>query len=408
MIILKNKTFMLLLGGQGISIFGDSLYSVALMWYIMDQTGSTLSLGMSVICMTLPSILFMPWAGVLADKNIKKTLLFASDGLNGLLMCLLMVITLIKSEGVPTVVIDSCLMLTSTIRAFFSPALSATIPLIVEEKDLTRANSAFQFIRQFSNIAGPAVGGLLMAFLSISTLFMINAFSFFIAAVFSLFMSIPNLEALTVKQPFFKRFAEGIHYTFRMRRLLFLILVGGVIINFFLAPLNIFTTYLCNQVLETGAQGLGWVEASISIGAVLGSCMMMSGWFKNQIRLAVFGLCLEGIALLIAGIFMEYWALILFASLLGFGVCLASVGISTTYQKLIAPDKMGRVMSFSSMISSCTVPVGMLAGTFAVAHWDMSFIFLISGLVVFISGLALVIPFKGEFKSKQKTVALGK
>jgi MFS family permease len=188
-----------------------------------------------------------------------------------------------------------------------------------------------------------------------------------------------------------------------MRRLLFLIIVGGVIINFFLAPLNVFMSVICKQVLHVGAAGLGWTEASISIGALLGSLLMLSGVFKNQIRLAVFGLVLEGAALVVAGLFMNYLAVIIFAGMLGFGICFASVGISTAFQNLIDKDKMGRVMSFLSMLTSCTIPLGILTGSILVNHWQITTVFTLSGVIVGLSGLSLLIPFKDEFL-KPKTV----
>ncbi len=405
----RNRMFMLLVGGQGISVLGDKLYSIALMWYIISQTGSSLSLGMSVMCMTLPSIIIMPWAGVLADKNIKKPLLIVTDVTRGILMLVLMLIT--KDGQVPLIAIDICLVLASSIKAFFSPALASSIPLVVEEEKLSKANASFQFVQQTSNIIGPALGGILIAVVSIPVLFAINGVSFFIAAGFSLFLSIPNLKVSSEKESFLHQFKEGIYYTFRMRRLLFLIIVGGVIINFFLAPLNVFLSVICKQVLHVGASGLGWTETSVAIGALIGSLVMVSGLFKNQIRLAVFGLVLEGAALVVAGVFMNYLALIIFAGMLGLGICFASVGISTAFQTLVDKDKMGRVMSFLSMLTSCTIPLGILTGSVLVNHWEMTKIFTLSGVIVGLAGLALLIPFKNEFlrpktmSDSQKAVA---
>lgn len=397
--LLKNRMFMLLVGGQGISVLGNRLYNIALMWYIIDQTGSALSLGMSVICMTLPSILIMPWAGVLADNNWKKRILLCTDISSGILMLILTALT--WGGHIPLLAIDICLAFASAINAFFSPALSSSIPLVVPQEHLSKANASFQFIQQISNIVGPALGGMLIAFVSIPVLFAINGVSFFIAAFFSSFLKIPSIGTPSERETFLQRFTQGIRYTFGMRRLLFLTLVGGVIINFFLAPLNVFLSVICNQLLDVGSRGLGWVEASISIGALLGSLVMASGLFKNQIRLAVSGLVIEGAALIVAGVSMNYAFLILFAGLLGLGICFASVGIGTTFQLMIDKSKMGRVMSFSSMLNSCTIPLGILTGTLLVDRLPITSIFIFSGIIVGLSGLSLLIPFQDEFRKGQ-------
>ncbi|MBP3041098.1 MFS transporter [Bacillaceae bacterium Marseille-Q3522] len=388
----KNRTFLLLVGGKSISIFGDRIYSIALMWYIIEKTGSTLSLGMSVICMTLPSVLAMPWAGVLADKNIKKELLIVSDTARGIMMFAIVLLTM--NGNTPFFAINICLIMVSAMDAFFSPALSATIPLVIEKDKLSRANAILQFVQQLSNIVGPAIGGILVAFMSIPMLFALNGLSFFISAVFSLFLRIPSVKVTDDMEPFFTRFIGGVRYTMQMKRVLFLIIVGGVIINFFLAPLNVFLVLICNQVINAGSTGLGWIEASISAGAFLGSFIIFSNIIKNQIRLAVIGLTLEGIALILASLFMNLTSLIIFFSLLGIGVCFASVGISTVYQLMIEKEKMGRVMSFNSMLCTCTVPLGIFVGSIIIKQFSVTNIILIYGLIVALSGISLIIPFK--------------
>ncbi|MGN7359606.1 MFS transporter [Paenibacillus sp. SAFN-054] len=397
--LFKNRMFLLLTGGQGISILGDRLYSIALMWYIIDRTGSPLSLGLSVICMTLPSIVIMPWAGVLADGHHKKKILLLTDVCSGVLMFVLMTLTL--NDRVSMLAINLCLVLVSAMKAFFSPALSSSIPLVVTSEQLSKANASFELIRQISNIAGPALGGMLIAFIPISALFAINGISFMTAAVFSAFLSIPSTEEPNRPEGYFRRFTEGLHYTFRLRRLLMLILVGGVIINFFLAPLNIYFSFICNQVLHVGPKGLGWIETSISIGALLGSAIMASGRFKNQILLAVVGLSIEGTALIIGGLSFTYASMIILAGMLGFGICLASVGIGTSMQQIVDKSKLGRVMSFTSMLNTCTVPLGILTGSILMTHLPPQALLATSGFIVLLSGLSLLRPFKEHiFRSK--------
>lgn len=142
----------------------------------------------------------------------------------------------------------------------------------------------------------------------------------------------------------------------------------------------------------------GIVDSSISIGALIGSLLMLTGLFSNKIKMAIFGLSIEGIALIIAGLFVDYSALIIFALILGFGVCLASVGISTLYQTMIPKNKMGRVMSLVSALSSCTVPLGTLFGSLIISQIEMSSTLIISGIIVTLSGISLLVPFKDEYK----------
>lgn len=391
--ILKNRQFLLLLGGQGISIFGDQIYLIGLMWTIMKQTGSAMSLGTTVICMMLPSVLVMPWAGVFADQNIKKQILMISDLVRGLIM---FVITMLALEGHFSLpLINLFLVLISMMDAFFNPALSATIPLVLDLQSLSKGNAIFEFIRRISTVLGPVVGGMLITVLSISSIFAINGFSFFVSFFFSLFLKIPPVSQSAAHDSFFLRFKEGFLYTLRMKRLLCLTLVGGVVINFFLAPLDVLLIVVSQQ-MKFGASGLGFIEGAISIGALAGSAAVLFGHIRNHVRLAIIGLVLEGVALTFASIIPELSTLILFFGLLGLGVSFASIGIGTTFQLITEEDKRGRASSFSTMLGSCTVPLGILFGSFLTDRLSVQWVLFSFGLIVVFSGTTLYFPFKNE------------
>ncbi|EST10416.1 MFS transporter [Sporolactobacillus laevolacticus] len=397
--LLRNRQFLLLLGGQSVSIFGDQIYYIGLMWTIMKQTGSTMSLGMSVICMTLPSIFVMPWAGVMADRNIKKQILMITDFVRGLMMLMLVVLTM--NGHFSLLMINLVLVIISAMNAFFSPALSSTLPLVIDRNNLSKGNSIFEFIRRFSAILGPAIGGILISILSISAVFALNGLSFIISFFFSLFLKIPLVSQPEHGESFLMRFKEGFFYTLRMKRLLCLTLVGGVIINFFLAPIEVFLVAISHQ-LKFGSAGLGWLDAAISIGALLGSLTILFGHISNQIRLAVIGLVLEGAALILVGLFPGFIPLVVFLGLLGLGISFASIGISTTYQLITEDDKRGRVNSFNGMLGTCTVPLGTLFGSFLTSKLSVAWILVGFGLIVSSSGMTLYFPFKEKLQTTRK------
>lgn len=70
--LINNKDFLFLWLGHSISIFGDSVYSIAVMWYVMLVTGSTVQMGISLIFTQVPIVLLSPIAGVIADRFNRK------------------------------------------------------------------------------------------------------------------------------------------------------------------------------------------------------------------------------------------------------------------------------------------------------------------------------------------------
>ena len=82
---LKVRNFRLYFIGQGISVSGTWMQSVAQSWLILDLTGSGLMLGITVALQFLPMLLAGPWGGLVVDRSNKRTVLFMTQGAGGLL-----------------------------------------------------------------------------------------------------------------------------------------------------------------------------------------------------------------------------------------------------------------------------------------------------------------------------------
>ncbi|RLQ96257.1 MFS transporter [Falsibacillus albus] len=389
--IWRNKNFLLLWAGNSVSVLGSRFYMIAVMWYIIQETGSSMALGISVLCFTIPSVLLMPIGGVLADRNMKKQLMAGTDFINGILM--MIISCLIYSHSLLFFVYTT-IVISSSVSAFFSPANSAAIPLIVGKEQLSKANSLTQVTSQLSNILGPALAGILISATDIWILFVMNGISFLISACSELFISIPNVDEQHSRNKLLSQLQEGLKFVLNYRSLLHLIVVGGIIINFFLAPLQVYITMICSKVIHTGPRGMGFVDASISIGALIGSMIIYMQFFKDKIKMVIFGLSIEGLSLLIGGIFVHHYvAIIACALILGLGISLASVGISTLFQTLVPDEKRGRVGSVLSTLSTFIVPFGTLFGSFIIVHVSIGSMMILSGVMVALSGISLLVPF---------------
>jgi len=152
-----------------------------------------------------------------------------------------------------------------------------------------------------------------------------------------------------------------------------------------------------------GSTGFGMVNSVISVGALIGVMLIMANIFKDKYKLTVLGLTLEGISLMMFGGFLNYYVILVAAALLGLGLSMASVGISTLYQTLIPKDKMGRVLGIVSTICTVTVPIGTLFGSFIIEYADLTLVLILSGVIVFATGLGLVPLLKAAKTEDPKT-----
>ncbi|WP_096186592.1 MFS transporter [Evansella halocellulosilytica] len=386
--IWKNKNFLLLWAGQTVSKLGDRFLQIALIWYIYEQTGSSMALGVSLICFTVPMVLVQPIAGIFADLNVKKQIIVTSDYLNSFMM--FVIALLLFSGELPLLYLYILIAFSSSITAFFTPAIQSSIPLIVAEESLPKANSLNQFSIHMSNILGPVLAGVLIGFMDLWLLLFMSGIAFFISACTEIWISIPKVEGNKEGTRFGKRFKEGFTYLMKNTHLLYLVFVGGIIINFLLAPLSVYLTILSSDVLEVGSTGFGMMNTFISVGAITGILLMFLNVFKDKFKMVIIGLSLEGVALLIMGTVTVFYVSLAGLFVLGLGLTLASVGITTLYQTIIPKEKMGRVMSLVSTALLTVVPIGTLVGSMAVNYLDLELILILSGSLVTVSGLSLI------------------
>lgn len=399
--LFANRSYMLLWAGLTVSRFGYRFFNLAILWFVMQETGSALSLGLTVLCFTVPTIIIGPLAGVAADRFDKKKIMVLSDAFTGIIM--LTIAVLMINGSLTLSLLYPLLVLSAASMALFNPSSNSSIPLLVQEEQLAKANSLNQLSTQGSNILGPALAGILIGFVeNIGFLLIISGMAFMISAITESWMKVPQVSnhEKEGKQSFISAMLDGFQYVKKDKALLFLIIVGGIIINFFLAPLTIFFTYMSDEIFDVGASGLGFINSVLAVGAVCGSLVIMLNLFKDKYKMAVIGLVLEGMALLIMGIALNYYVTVAAAGLLGLGVCFASVGLNTMYQTMIPKEIMGRVLSLVSMLLGASVPLGQLFGSMIIEYYSMTAVLMVFGAIVSLSSLSLIRVVRVEKKEE--------
>ncbi len=389
--VFTNKDFMLLWAGVGVSRFGERFFQLIIMWFVVQETGSALALGTTVIFITLPTLLIGPIAGVFADRYDKKKIIVIMDFCNGILI--LALAALLLTGNMTMWILYVFLMMTSTVSAFFNPAANASIPLLIEKKYLSKANSLNQFSMQGSNIVGPATAGILLAVFNneYGLLLIASGVAYSISAITEMWIRMPSVsEEKQADSKFIQELKEGMQFVLEDKRLLMLIIAGGLIINFFLAPLSVYFTIMSDSIFNVGSAGLGTLNAMIALGALFGSLMIMFNLSKDRYKTAIVGLVMEGVGLMLIGSFMDYYVAIAAVFIIGMGTCFASVGLNTLYQTIIPKEKMGRVLSIVSVLLTTSVPLGTLFGSIIINHIPMFVILLVFGFVVTLSGLSLI------------------
>src|SRR5689334_19315404 len=159
--LVKNRDYRLLYLGQLVSAFGSMITYVAVPKQIWDLTHSSFTVGLLGAVQLVPLLFFALWGGAYADSMDRRKLLVISEALLAVGSLVLAGNTLLAQPRVWIIFVVSAAM--SALSGFHRPALDALTPRLVDRDDL-RAVSALSSLRySLSAIAGPALGGVLIA-----------------------------------------------------------------------------------------------------------------------------------------------------------------------------------------------------------------------------------------------------
>ena len=187
---LWNKDFILLLQGSAVSIIGDLMYSVAIGYWVYEQTGSSGLMGiMSAISMFVTMFL-SPFSGSIVDKVSRKWVIVGIDVMQGLVMLAVGVLAYRNALSVPIVLIAALLAAFGSV--FYSPATSSLMLDIIPRDDMVRGQSLFSSTSSLISLVGTAFSGVMVAFLGVPLIVVINGLSNLYSALSELFVHVPR------------------------------------------------------------------------------------------------------------------------------------------------------------------------------------------------------------------------
>jgi MFS family permease len=378
---LKNKEFsnvILFSTASFISLFGTSVYNFAISLYVLKLTGSGLNFATTLVISILSTILVNPFAGVLTDKLDKKLLAVITDISNGILLVGLYILTTQCALNLSLIYISTFLLnIFSTIHGINIQAATSNL---VSEKKLISINSINKVIESSSSILGPMVGGIIFAFLGIRFFIIINGFSFVISALLQLLMDFKfnyNNDKKNKEQiNFFTDIIDGITYLRTQKNI---INIFGILIalNFFLGlSIDVPMPYIINNVLKLGTNFFGIIEASFSVGMILGAIIIkkvMNNYSYQKIIKStsiILSVCMITIgfsAIMHYKVYNKIIYLIYFIIIMILaGIAISSIDIPIFYilQKTIPDSFRGRVLSIGISIAKIILPIALiLSGT---------------------------------------------
>lgn len=189
---MKNKNFIIIVIGQIISLFGNAIQRFSMSLYLLDFTGSTATFANILAISTIPYILFAPIAGMLSDKINRKKIMVYLDLFCSVIIGIYAFILLRGRDH--EIIVAAVMFILSICYTLYGPAVTASIPQVVEEDKLTSANGIINQVGSVVNFVGPIFAGILYGLVGIKVIVIINAVSFLFSAIMEMFLDIPDVD----------------------------------------------------------------------------------------------------------------------------------------------------------------------------------------------------------------------
>jgi MFS family permease len=178
---LSGRSFRLLACGQFTSTVGDYCYAVALPWLVLSTHGGAILLGTVLACYGLPRTVLIPVGGLLADKIGARTIMLAADAARcGLVVAL---VVLAAGHVASLALLGPVAALLGAGEGLFIPASFSVMPSLLEPEQLAAGNAINSAAVQAGGVAGPVLGGLLVAAAGPTPAFAVDAASFAVSAL---------------------------------------------------------------------------------------------------------------------------------------------------------------------------------------------------------------------------------
>jgi len=362
---LSYRNFRLFFAGQSISLIGTWMQRIALGWLVYRMTNSAFLLGFVGFAGQLPTFLFSPFAGVLADRMNRHRLLILTQAMAMIQALILALLVLMGSVLIWHIILLSILL--GLINAVDAPVRQSFMVEMVERKeDYGNAIALNSSMVNGARLIGPSIAGILIAAVGEGICFLINGISYLAVIIALLAMHITRKTATPKSSHVWRDLKEGFAYAFGfapIRAILLLLSLVSLMGMSYAVLMPIFA----KDILHGGPHTLGFLMAAAGVGALIGALSLASresvlGLGKWIVRGAV----VLGIGLILTSLSRVVWLSIILLLLIGFGMMVQMASSNTVLQTIVDDDKRGRVMSFYAMAFMGMVPFGsLIAGSLA-------------------------------------------
>jgi len=405
---LLNRDFLLLWQGQFVSMLGSQAFSVAMIFWIKRQTDSASLLGLGMMSQWVPAVLLGPFGGAMADRVSRRQILILADVVRGVAAIALAALVLMAPGRSGTILF--WLLVLSAIMgvgdAFFRPAISAAIPDLVPDKEVTRANSANRLALDLSTFLGQGAGGVLFRLIGPGVLFLCDGVSYLFAALSESLIRLPPPSLARqaggwrkAGADFWREVKLGLRYVAGRKGLRYLLFLSPLD-SFFMITIVVLLPFYVEDFLHVKPDWYGFLVAAFGAGSFLGSITAGATNVTGRARTWAYLVCGAGIGVsaLALGAVRSPWTAMAWIFAAGAMSGFTVIHVLSLAQLTSPSELRGRVLGLFETLGLSTMPLAAgVAGVVAdLLHRNIPLVYYACGVALI--ALVLIQACKGEVR----------
>lgn len=282
---LWNRDFRLYFTARLVSLLGDAMLPVALLYGVVSLGYGTTGVGLVLAAQVLPFAAFVLFGGVLADRFTPQRMMVGADVARFVLQA---IAATAFATGHPALwLLMSLSALSGVATAAFQPGLASVITQV--STDLQRANAVTRVAEAMATLGGPAVAGLLIAVSGVPVVLAADSATFAVSGICLLMLRpAPVVTSAAGRESTWRNLVEGWH-EFRSRTWMPSVIVGWIVLGVTVwGPIRPLATILVTG--RHGASGLGMMWTAFGAGGVLGGLAGVRFRPRHPLRAGATGL----------------------------------------------------------------------------------------------------------------------
>jgi MFS family permease len=381
---LRHADFRRFLTGQGISLVGTWMQSIAQGWLVLELTGSAFAVGLAATLATLPVLFLTLYGGVVADRVDRRRFIMFLQSMMLVEAAVMAGLTL--THHITVEWIWGLAVVFGIATAFEVPTRQAFLVELVPHDDLISAAAINSTTYNLARVIGPAIAGIVVAAAGAGAAFAVNAASYVAVLIGLARIQKVHVPRPAVEGPSIFTGARYIAARPTLRGMTILMMLLTVFAGSFIPMLPVYA----REVLKTGASGYGALTSAVGVGAVFGAIMIGATGHRFR-RGRVTYLAASTLASLVIGLALVQNFAVAIALLACAGAAMACQGIvtATGLQLAATSDLRGRVMAVYSFVVLGLAPIGAFEAGWIAEHFGVAWSIGLNGAVCLI-GTAFV------------------